>query len=96
MNATNHYELLKLKSAEQKKKTKPEPSTNSSGGLRLAEQITNVKQGAFYPKDIQTSKATAKVVFVVGEKDHYKYGMGDTPVYQRPGSDHSHIKSRGM
>lgn len=26
----------------------------------------------------------------------YSYGMGDTPVYQRPGSDHSHIKSRGF
>lgn len=26
----------------------------------------------------------------------YRTGMGDTPVYIRPGSDHSHIKSLGM
>lgn len=27
---------------------------------------------------------------------HYQYGDGDTPIYQRPGSDHSHIKSLGL
>ena len=25
----------------------------------------------------------------------YRSGQGDTPIYQRPGSDHSHIKSVG-
>ncbi len=96
MKNKSHYEHLKASAKEQKNATKQKPSISLSAGLRLAESLTSTNQGAFYPKDLITSKATAKVVFVVGEKDHYRYGMGDTPVYQRPGSDHSHIKSRGF
>lgn len=112
MNATNHFELLKLKSDEQKKKTKPEPSTNSSGGLRLAEQITSVKTGAFRPKtgipavrerwkELQSQEVRNPNLVPANTVNKmegtYKSGDGDTPVYYRPGSlDFLKCKSLGM
>lgn len=30
------------------------------------------------------------------ERPDYKTGDGDVPIFQRPGSNHSHIKSKGL
>ena len=80
-------------------------------GLRLAESLTSTNNGAFRPKsgnkavEARWSELRAMEVrnpnlvpanTVNKMEGTYRYGMGDTPVYQRPGSDHSHIKSRGF
>lgn len=112
MNATSHFELLKLKSAEQKKKTEQKPSTNSSAGLRLAEQITSVKQNQFLPK---TGKPRMQAIWSkerAEEKARPKdpsialantiskmegVYKGEPSIYVRPGSlSYKEIPSRGQ
>lgn len=108
MNATSHFELLKLKSAEQKKKTALELSTNSSDGSQSVSTSMKLHRGSkvrakeadkkrheetklLRPTNLVPANTVNKMA---GE---YRTGMGDTPVYYRPGSlDFLACPSRGM
>lgn len=96
MNAKNHFEHLKAKSKEQKKKTAQQPSISSSGGLRLAQQTTTEKLLPIKQNQFQPTVATPRMLFdpIKSNYDNtYQPKRDEKQTYQRP--DLSHIKSRG-